>query len=144
MEGATHSTHYIKRLYGVRHMVKENSDGDKGNQLPPHGLLFLISKGYLIYIIPDRITHTTAFVTPVIEQWLEREIGQWVRYEGSIPPPIAPTANALTTQLHLAPRKVSRSNQSCGFSRRWKIPSVAYLTPYETYSSVRWYYEGDA
>ena len=26
----------------------------------------------------DRITHTTAFVTPVVEHWLEREIVQWV------------------------------------------------------------------
>ena len=26
----------------------------------------------------DRITHTTAFVTPVMEHWLEREITQWV------------------------------------------------------------------
>ena len=25
-----------------------------------------------------RITHTTAFVTPVVEHWLEREIVQWV------------------------------------------------------------------
>ena len=25
----------------------------------------------------DRITHTTAFVTPVVEYWLEREIAQW-------------------------------------------------------------------
>ena len=24
----------------------------------------------------DRITHTTAFVTPVMEHWLEREIAQ--------------------------------------------------------------------
>ena len=24
-----------------------------------------------------RITHTTAFVTPVVEHWLEREIAQW-------------------------------------------------------------------
>ena len=34
----------------------------------------------------DRIIHTTAFVTPVVEHWLEREI-----------------ANTLTTELHLAP-----------------------------------------
>ena len=27
----------------------------------------------------DRITHTTAFVTPVVEHWLEREIAQWAR-----------------------------------------------------------------
>ena len=29
----------------------------------------------------DRIAHTTAFVTPVVEHWLEREIAQWVREE---------------------------------------------------------------
>ena len=26
----------------------------------------------------DSIAHTTAFVTPVVEHWLEREIAQWV------------------------------------------------------------------
>ena len=26
----------------------------------------------------DRIIHTIAFVTPVMEHWLEREIAQWV------------------------------------------------------------------
>ena len=26
----------------------------------------------------DRITHTTAFVIPVVVHWLEREISQWV------------------------------------------------------------------
>ena len=26
----------------------------------------------------DRIAHTTAFVRPVVEHWLEREIAQWV------------------------------------------------------------------
>ena len=26
----------------------------------------------------DRIAHTTPFVTPVVEHWLEREIAQWV------------------------------------------------------------------
>ena len=26
----------------------------------------------------DRIAHTTTFVTPVVEHWLEREIVQWV------------------------------------------------------------------
>ena len=72
------NTFYI-RLYGVGHMVKDHSDSERGNSLPPHGLLFPISsKGSFICIIPDRITHTTAFVTPVVEHWLEREIAQWV------------------------------------------------------------------
>ena len=46
-----------------------------------HRLLFPISsKVSFICIIPfpDRITHTTAFVTPVVENWLKREIAQWV------------------------------------------------------------------
>ena len=28
----------------------------------------------------DRIAHTMAFVTPVVEHWLEREIAQWVHH----------------------------------------------------------------
>ena len=41
------------RLYGVRHMVKKHSDSERGNPLPPHGLLFPnSSKGYFICIIP--------------------------------------------------------------------------------------------
>ena len=60
-------------------MVKDHSDSERGNPLLPHGLLFLInSKGSFICTIPDRIAHTTAFATPVVEHWLEREIAQWV------------------------------------------------------------------
>ena len=41
-------------LYGVRHMVKDHSDSEKRNPLPPHGLLFPISsKGSYICIIPQ-------------------------------------------------------------------------------------------
>ena len=47
------NTFYL-RLYGVRHMVKDHSDSEKGNPLPPHGLLFLInSKGSFICTIPQ-------------------------------------------------------------------------------------------
>ena len=75
----TLNTFYL-RLYGVRHMVKDHSDSEKGNPLPPHRLLFPInSKCSFICTIPtDRIAHTMAFVTPVVEHWLEREIAQWV------------------------------------------------------------------
>ena len=40
----THSTHFIYGYYGIRQMVKDHS---------------------------DRIAHTTAFVAPVVEHWLE-------------------------------------------------------------------------
>ena len=64
------------RLYDIRYMVTDNSDSERGNPLPPQGLLFLISsKGSFICTIPDRIAHTMAFGTPVVEHWLEREVG---------------------------------------------------------------------
>ena len=41
-------------LYGVTYMVKDHSDSERGNPLPPHRLLFLInSKGSFICIIPQ-------------------------------------------------------------------------------------------
>ena len=47
------NTFYL-RLYGVTHMVKNHSDNERGNPLPPHRLLFPISsKGSFICIIPQ-------------------------------------------------------------------------------------------
>ena len=47
------NTFYL-RLYGVRHMVKDHSDSEKGNPLPPHRLLFTInSRGSFICTIPQ-------------------------------------------------------------------------------------------
>ena len=45
---------FYLRLYGVRHMVKDHSDSEKGNPLPPHRLLLSInSKGSFISTIPQ-------------------------------------------------------------------------------------------
>ena len=47
------NTFYL-RLYGIRYMVKDHSDSQKGNPLPPHRLLFPISsKGSFICTIPQ-------------------------------------------------------------------------------------------
>ena len=51
----THSTHFI---YGYMAsdiiMVKDHSDSERGNPLPPHGLVFPISStGYFICTIPQ-------------------------------------------------------------------------------------------
>ena len=47
------NTFYL-RLYGVRHMVNDHSDSEKGNPLPPHRLLVSInSKGSFICTIPQ-------------------------------------------------------------------------------------------
>ena len=47
------NTFYL-RLYGIRHMVNDHSDSEKGNPLPPHRLLLSISsKGSFICTIPQ-------------------------------------------------------------------------------------------
>ena len=47
------NTFYL-RLYGVRHMVKDHSDRERGNPLSPHRLLLSInSKGSFICTIPQ-------------------------------------------------------------------------------------------
>ena len=46
------------RLYGVRHMVKDHSDSDRGNPLPPHGLLFPISCKGSLYASSHRQDNT--------------------------------------------------------------------------------------
>ena len=51
----------------------------------------------------ERIAHTTAFVTPVVEHWLwTRNSSSGPPHEGSIRRPIVPWAKDLTTELHLA------------------------------------------
>ena len=37
------NTFYL-RLYGVGHMVEDHSNSERGNPLPPHGLLFPINR----------------------------------------------------------------------------------------------------
>ena len=57
---------FYLRLYGVRHMVKDHSDSEKGNPLPPHGLLFSInSKVSLKHFLPSTLgTMNTSDTNP--------------------------------------------------------------------------------
>ena len=43
------------------------------------GYSFQLAARDLLYAPSHFILHTTAFITPVMEHWLEREIAQWVR-----------------------------------------------------------------
>ena len=87
-------------------MVKDQSDSEGETRYHHMGYSFWLAARVLLYASPHifNITHTTVFVTPVAENWLEREIVLWVDHEGSIRRPIAPWANALTTELRLTPR----------------------------------------
>ena len=55
---------FIYGYISIRHMVKDHSDSERGNPLPPHRLLFLISSKGSLYAS----SHSR----------LEREIAQWV------------------------------------------------------------------
>ena len=59
-------------------MVKNHSESERGNPLPPQRLLILIKQQGFFYMHhpTDRITHTADFVRPVIEHWLEQKIAQ--------------------------------------------------------------------
>ena len=64
----THSTHFI-----YVYMVSNIWYSELFNPLSLlHMLVFLSNgKGSFICTIPDRIVHTTVFVTPVMDNWLE-------------------------------------------------------------------------
>ena len=59
----THSIHfiylsgtlaYVRRLYGVGHVLNDHSDSERGNPQPPlHGIVFPISSKGFIYTIPQ-------------------------------------------------------------------------------------------
>ena len=52
------NTFYL-RLYGITHMVKDHSDSERGNPLPPHRLIFLISAArVLLYALSHRQDNT--------------------------------------------------------------------------------------
>ena len=73
------------RLYSVRHMVKDHSDSERKTAGSTWATLSDWQQGFFYMHHPtDRITHTTAFVTHIMEHWLEREIAQWFHHEGSI------------------------------------------------------------
>ena len=71
---------FYLRLYGIRHMVEDHLNNERGNLLLPHG----IHRFFYMHHPTDRITDTTAIVTPVVGHWQVREIPQWVYHEGSI------------------------------------------------------------
>ena len=64
------------QLYGVRYMVKDHSDREIERK-PVAATWATVSDLQHVFFYmhhpTDRIIHTTAFVTPVVEHWLERE-----------------------------------------------------------------------
>ena len=73
----THSTHFIYGYMASDIWLMTILIVRKETRCRHIGYSFQLTARVLLYT-PDRIAHTTAFVTPVVEHCLEREIAQWV------------------------------------------------------------------
>ena len=102
------------RLCGVRHMVKDHSDSERVNPLPPYELLFPINSKVILYAPSHRQDSTYHGLCYTSRGALAgtRNSSMGPPHEVSIRRPIAPWANALTTELHLAPQLL-RSSPYC-------------------------------
>ena len=75
----THSTHFIYGYMSSDIGLRTILIVRKETRCRHIGYSYRLTARVLLYAYPtDMITHTTAFVTPVVEHWLEREIAQWV------------------------------------------------------------------
>ena len=72
----THSTHFIYGYMASDIWLKTILIVRKETRCRHIGYSFRLAAMVILYAPSHR--HTTAFVTPVVEHWLEREIAQWV------------------------------------------------------------------
>ena len=80
----THSTHFIYGYIASDIWLRTILIVRKETRCRHIGYSYRLTARVLLY------AHTTAFVTPVVEHWLETGIAQWVHHEGWIRRPIAP------------------------------------------------------
>ena len=74
----TLNTFYLL-LYGAKHMVKDHTDSERENLLPPHRLLFPISsKGSFICTILQTIMLTGAKCSSVVRAFAHGAMGHWI------------------------------------------------------------------
>ena len=88
----THSTHFILRLYGVGHMVKDHSDSERGNRCRHIGYSFRLAARVLLYASSHRQDNTYHSLCYTSRGALAgtRNSSMGSPHEGSIRRPIAP------------------------------------------------------
>ena len=86
------NTFFILRLYGVGYMVKNHSDSERGNPLPPYGPLIPITARVLLYAPSHRQDSTCHGLCYTSRGALAgaRNSSMGPPHEGSIRRPIAP------------------------------------------------------
>ena len=80
----THSTHFIYGYMASDIWLRTILIVRKETRCRHIGYSYRLTARVLLYAPSHRIKHTTAFVTPVVEHWLEREIAQWVHVENNV------------------------------------------------------------
>ena len=101
----THSIYL--QLYGVRHMVKDHSDSEKGNPLPPH---YQLTAMVLLYAPSHRQYNTYHSLCYTSRGALAgtRNSSMGPPHEGSIRRTHCTMSERSTSELHPAPRKEGR------------------------------------
>ena len=97
-----HSTHFIYGYMASDIWLRTILIVRKETRCHHIGYSYRLTARVLLYAPSHRITHTTAFVTPVVEHWLEREIAQWVHL----------MSECSTSELRPAPVWVKKTSQN--------------------------------
>ena len=105
--------HFFLWSYDVRHIVKNHLDNERGNQLYYFmGSSFSLGvRDLYVHHPTDRIVYSTAFVTPVVEQWLKQQTVQWFYLVGRNRWPTALWVDALQISC---PSHTPTCYTSCG------------------------------
>ena len=122
-----HSTHFILRLYGVTHMVKDHSDCERGNPLLPHRLLFPISSKGSLYASSHRQDTTYHSLCNTCHGALAgmRNGSMGSPHEGSIRRPIA----------HVSERSYHGAT-SCSKSGNWDLIPFPHRSSFIRFTDV--------
>ena len=72
----------------------------------------------------DRIAHTTAFVTPVVDHWLELEIAQWVATQMLVQVKLCEAVVGFNAAINAI--VIVIACWSSGWRQRQVIPSACY------------------
>ena len=108
----THSTHFIYGYMASDIMVKNHSDSEKETRCRHIGYSFRLAARVILYAPSHRQDNTYHGLCYPSCRALAgtRNSSMGPPHEGSIRRPIAPRANALTTELHLAPTSHTTSS----------------------------------
>ena len=116
-----HSTHFILRLYGVRHMVRTIQIAGEETRCRNMGYSFRLTARVLLYVPSHRqdcTNHGLCYTSRGARAGM-RNSSMGPHHGGSIQRPIAPWAKTLTTELHLTPySKINAKLKNVPFDKK--------------------------